>query len=136
VAGVQTDSNGMCWLQFFTDQKNIKFIPISNEGNECLARVYIERENEKTMDAGLSLIKLGFAQAVPFPKEIVDKDKTLISYFNRLKQNERVAKAARRGQWHTLPESWLRWKIRRTSENLLHQMKLSIQILPQMLRRK
>lgn len=136
MAGVNTDGNGLSWLTHLTDHKEIKFLPISNDGSECVARVYISRENEKDLDAGISLVKMGFAKAVPFPKEIILKDKSLMSYYNRLKNLENRARSSRKGQWHMLPENWLMWKLRTASEKLVHQITPSKDILPQVLRLK
>lgn len=132
MAGVQTDANGLSWLQFLTENKTIQFIPISNEGHECLAKVFITRENETTLEAGPTLIKLGFARAIPIPDQITSENKSLISYSNRLKQLEKSAKYHRQGQWHLLPENWLQKKLRKSTENLSRQIKLSKNLLPKL----
>lgn len=130
VGGVQIDPNGLAWLQNITQNRKIKFVPLSNEGNECIARVFIVRDNLRTLDAAQSLVQLGFAKATPFPDQLISRDRTLIGYQNKLKTSEKIAKAMRKGQWHLIPENWLKWKLRRTFEMLQFNLKPASMKLP------
>lgn len=138
---MQTDGNGLAWLQNLTQDKTIKFVPLSNEGDECISRVFILRENglgDKkrivTIDAAQALVKLGFAKAADFPQQLTLKDKSLVSYQNRLKNSERIAKFMRRGQWHLLPENWLKRKLRRSFEDLQLMLKPEAMKVPAIVR--
>jgi hypothetical protein len=135
---VQTDANGLAWLQNVTVNKTIKFVPLSNDGNECIARVFVLRqvgENRiRSLDAARSLVKMGFAKATVFPEELTRQDKTLVGYQNRLKDSEKIAKLLRRGQWHLIPENWLQRKLRRSLEVLKFNLTPTSRKVPEFVR--
>lgn len=134
VAGVNIDGNGYSWLQLVVTDKQVKFLPISNTGNECLAKVYLVEHNKKDLDIGRALVGMGFARAVPLSKDI-DASGNYESYFKQLKSSETKAKRSRSGQWHlTLRESWIQWYIRRTIEKIVFRFKPYDKKLPALVR--
>lgn len=118
-----------------TTDREVKFIPFNNAGNECHAVVYLIDKNNKKLDIGRALVGLGFARAAPITKEIDLKvDKGFEHYQKQLKASEARAKSLRKGCWSDVPELWLRWKIRTTTEKLLFQLKPTNKKVPALVR--
>lgn len=125
MAGVKIDGNGFIWLQMFATDKTIKFLPLNNSGNECLAKVSLVQPNKKDLDLGQTLVLMGFALAAPLPKEI-DVGGNIQSYYKQLKSSELKAKKSRRGQWSQLAESWPSWYLRNSLDKMWFHLKANL----------
>lgn len=135
MAGVQIDGNGYSWLQILATNKTVHFVPLNNEGNECVAKVYLTEPGKKTIDVGRALVGLGFAKASPLAGNIGPAVKqSFENYERQLKLSELKAKSLRKGQWSSLPESWIRWFTRTTIEKIIFNMKPMEKKLPSLVR--
>jgi len=124
VAGVHIDGNGFSWLQLLLTNKEVKFVPVTNSGNECHAKVFLVQQNKKDLDTARALVGLGFARTAPLTQEIdLKNNRGFVSYHKQLKSSESKAKSLRRGLWSSLPEPWIRWYIRTQIERLFFNLK-------------
>lgn len=132
MAAVQIDGNGYSWLQILTTGKKIKFLPLTNNGNECTAKVFLIQESKKDLDIGRALVGLGFAKTGAIRGDIDSKG--FAKYHMQLKISETKAKSLRKGQWHAIPESFLRWFLRIQLEKVLYNLKPRQSRLPPLVR--
>lgn len=122
VAGVHIDGNGYSWLQILTTNQKVKFVPLNNTGNECLAKVFLVQPNKQDLDIGKALVGFGFAKTAPLSKEL-EVGGSFQAYHKQLKASELKAKSNRKGCWHLLPEPWLRWYLRKTFDKIVYNFK-------------
>lgn len=129
------DGNGFSWLQTLATNETIKFLPLSNTGNECEAMVFLIKENRRDLDVGRALIGLGFAKVAPLTQEIQLKmDSNFVSYHKQLKKAEAKARSLRKGVWLSVPEPWLRWFVRTKFDLFMFNVKRGEMKLPALVR--
>lgn len=129
------DGNGFSWLQTLATNETIKFLPLSNAGNECEAMVFLIKENRRDLDVGRALIGLGFAKVAPLTPEIQLKmDSNFVSYHKQLKKAESKARSLRKGVWLAVPEPWLRWFVRTKFDSFMFNVKRGEMKLPALVR--
>lgn len=113
----------------------MKFIPVSNSGTECFAQVFLVQPERKDLDIGRALVGLGFARAAPLEVEIdADIKENFAKYHKQLVSSEKKAKSLRKGQWHMVPEFWLRWYLRTSFDRIMFRMKSDRMKLPTLVR--
>lgn len=117
------------------EDEKIEFIPISNRGNECYAKVFHTEKNHKTLDVAKALVGLGFAKTIPAPDiKTLKFDESFQRYHAQLRLSEFKARALRRGCWNQLPEPWIRNKVRAELEKLLFKLKTPDRKIPALVR--
>lgn len=122
-------------LELLAAEKQIKFLPISNQGQQCQAEVFLIDAKGRSFDVAKTLVSLGFARTVPLTQEInLQSDKSFQRYYKQLKSSESRARWLRKGQWSQLHENWLRWKLRTQLDKLFFNLKPNDRKIPAIVR--
>lgn len=109
IAGVNVTSNGVQWLQFIVNGKQITFIPLMEE-NGCLSSIVIlPQKDQGNLKIGEELVKLGFGTSCEF-QSILLEDKYILTYWTSLLKAQKWAKWYRKGHWQFVKPPTVLWK--------------------------
>ncbi|XP_043485463.1 protein C3orf33 [Polistes fuscatus] len=111
LAGINTTSHGISWLQCLINGKNVKFLPLDKKKDYLNCIVTFSEKDQERINIAEELVKLGFG-TISNQEDHLLKNKSTLLYYKSLVRADKYAQFNRNGYWHFVKEPTLIWKIK------------------------
>ncbi|KAI4477743.1 hypothetical protein M0804_012571 [Polistes exclamans] len=111
LAGINTTSHGISWLQCLISGKNVNFLPLDKKKDYLNCIVTFSGKNQERINIAEELVKLGFGTISNHEDHLLKNESTLL-YYKSLVRADKYAQFNRNGYWHFVKEPTVIWKIK------------------------
>lgn len=109
LAGITTNNQGISWLQTIVNGKKITFTPLAINKDYLNCIVCILEKDQKHLNIGEELIKLGFGTVCNHENYLL-KETFTVPYYKSLIKAQKFAQFKRNGYWHFVKEPTISWR--------------------------